>query len=320
MALAPTKGKTSNAGIGLGFQASGIVKKVYVRVGDHVAAGDRLAELDSSLLTARLHEAQATVDIQTATLARLQAGSSAGDIAIAQSKVDIAQANLDEIRGNLLAAVLDAFTKADDAVRAKADQVFTNPKTAPQFTLVADIQTQSDMNARRLFLESLMTTWKNSLMNVGSGDDPTSYLAPTENNVIQVRNFLGIIANVLNGSYQDSVNSATTIRNWRFDISTARANIETALKNLWAAEGKSQSAQFSLALAQADLKQKKQSASPATLAFQAAKISEAQAKVEVLQANINEMSLIAPLAGTISRIKVQAGSMPKVSSPVIYIK
>ena len=85
----------------LGFQSSGILSELLVKVGDTVKAGDVLARLDDtdaqqSLALANLQLQQAAIDVDPDTIA---ANIAAAEAAVSQAEVDLAnaQANLDDL-------------------------------------------------------------------------------------------------------------------------------------------------------------------------------------------------------------------------------
>lgn len=81
----------------LSAEMSGEVTEVLVRVGDEVAAGDVLVQLDTTNLAFSLSNAQLNLRLQEANLADLLAEAEAADIASAEAAVKSAQASLDDL-------------------------------------------------------------------------------------------------------------------------------------------------------------------------------------------------------------------------------
>jgi HlyD family secretion protein len=91
--------------VGLTFESPGQVTDVPVKVGNHVEAGDVLAQLDTRQLELQVHQAQATLAAAKAQLAQLKAGpqpeevaAAEADLRAAQAQVSNAAANLDQLR------------------------------------------------------------------------------------------------------------------------------------------------------------------------------------------------------------------------------
>lgn len=106
----------------LSFPAVGRVQSVDVKVGDKVTAGQTLVTLDTTLLEARVREAQANWDVADIQLRFLKrVGSAEQNIESAEADLERAQALLDSAKAALetqsaLAAPFDATVIAVDAV------------------------------------------------------------------------------------------------------------------------------------------------------------------------------------------------------------
>ena len=138
-AAAATSGQLSSSGtieaenVLITAEVGGRIKALTVDEGQEVAAGQRLAVIDTALLEAQLDQARAAVGVAEANLAQLTAGSRAEDIAAAQAQVDQAQAARDgaaqayqnalkalENPQELDAQVIQAQATRDSAQRALA--------------------------------------------------------------------------------------------------------------------------------------------------------------------------------------------------------
>ena len=76
----------------LSLQASGTVAHVYVEVGDEVATGAPLIEVESGALQRRVREAELDLQVRQLQLTRLKAGASAEDLAMARANLATAEA------------------------------------------------------------------------------------------------------------------------------------------------------------------------------------------------------------------------------------
>ncbi|MBM3123607.1 MAG: efflux RND transporter periplasmic adaptor subunit [Chloroflexi bacterium] len=98
--------------IELSFPSGGIVKSVEVLAGDEVTAGQPLVELDTTVLEARVAEAEANVVTQSTTLKYLrrtiEVGASQERLDAAQANIDRAQAGVEIAQAHLDQAVLRA--------------------------------------------------------------------------------------------------------------------------------------------------------------------------------------------------------------------
>lgn len=111
----------------LALGTSGIVKQVYVRVGDTVQTGDVLVELESDDLARAVENARQTLTIREANLAELLKPPSEQDLTSAQAAVDNAQAQLDDL---LAGPTEDELAQAEASLataQARLDKLLAGP-------------------------------------------------------------------------------------------------------------------------------------------------------------------------------------------------
>lgn len=79
--------------VALAFEGSGRVRQLYAEEGDRVAAGARLALLDTRTLALQAEQAQAQIDVQQQALLLLRNGSRPEEIVQARSRLAAAEAD-----------------------------------------------------------------------------------------------------------------------------------------------------------------------------------------------------------------------------------
>jgi len=97
------------ASVNLSFPTLGTVKTVEVEVGDTINAGKTIATLDTTIIEARIAEAEAIVvasETQVSYLKRVGVGNAYERIDAAQAEVDRAQAVVDQLKAQLAQATL----------------------------------------------------------------------------------------------------------------------------------------------------------------------------------------------------------------------
>ncbi|RKO65777.1 HlyD family secretion protein [Desulfofundulus salinus] len=87
--------------VSLSFKNSEVIKKIYVKVGDRVTAGQLLAEQDTANLEAQVSQAAANLKEATAKLELLKKGARPEEIARAEADVKMARASYDLAKSNL---------------------------------------------------------------------------------------------------------------------------------------------------------------------------------------------------------------------------
>jgi len=280
--------------IELHFRGSGRLMSRPVRAGDVVEMGDTLAVQDEAQLRAQLAEMQAGVDVQRARLEQLLAGASAESVQLSESAVAGA-------RDALAKALRDAHTRADDAVRAKADIVFIDPLVPnPQLKFsVSDLIVEGRPEKQRLVVENALRAWSGELARLDGGD-PAALVASAQGHLREVMTFLDAVAYALNTDIE-GIDEAT-IETWKAGVSTGRANVNAGAAALAVASDAYQGARGSFAVTTA-------SARPEDRALVEAQIRQAEAGMQRIQAALEETAILAPVPGTITRARGEVGEI-----------
>lgn len=87
--------------VSLSFKNSEVIKKIYVKIGDQVTAGQLLAEQDSSNLAAGVSQAEANLNSSTSKLDLLKNGARQEDVDSAEANVQMAQSAYDLAKDTL---------------------------------------------------------------------------------------------------------------------------------------------------------------------------------------------------------------------------
>lgn len=279
----------------LSFQVPGQVAALPVSIGAEVKAGDALVVLDRSSLLATRAGAVANQEAAAARLAALQAGTRPEQLAIDQTAV--AQA-----KNALTSALQVAYANADDAVHGKADQVFTNlTNSSAQLTILAPTATDAivgRIDTERVALEPLLASWRTALASATG--DTESLVIVSETNLRSVASFLDDIIEALSEAQQNGSISATTFVGYQTSMNAGRLNVSTALSALISADTAYKAAVGALTLAQAG-------ATENDIAAQKAVVDGTQAVLRGIDVSLQESTLVAPIAGTVTAMNAHLG-------------
>ncbi|MDO8265116.1 MAG: efflux RND transporter periplasmic adaptor subunit [Candidatus Parcubacteria bacterium] len=306
--------------INLAFEKTGKISVIYVNVGDKVKAGQILSALQNSDVIAQLSQYKAALNVQKAELANLEAGTRPEEIQVQEAKVESAKIALEDAKKNLVDKMQDAYTKSDDAIRNKADQLFTNPRSSsPQINIFVSSQQKTDIEWQRTIVENILISWKASLDGLTIENNLPLYVDSAENNLNQIKSLLDMVALSVTDPNAVVSFSKTTVDAWKTDISTARTNINTAVVNLSAADEKFRGAQADVTLAEKELLLDQAGTPAEQINGQKAKISEAEANIQNAEAQLAKTILFSPIDGIITKQDAKAGEIVSANAPLISI-
>lgn len=312
-------GKTkASEEIDLAFEYAGKVAAVNAKVGDFVSAGQSLVQLDSSELIAQLAEAEANTDVQKAELENLKKGVKPEEIKFYETKLSNAEVSFGNAKKNLIDKIKDGYTKSEDAVRAKIDQIFNNPRSSSP-SLVFNSPFKTDLEKDRLSVEFILNSWQNSLQKMGLTSDFNSYLNEAGKNLEQIKLFLEKIALAVSDLTPSSSLTQTTIDTYRSAVSTARTNTNTAISNLQSAEETWRDAEAGVVLAENELALKKIGATAEEIASHEAAMAQAEAKAELYRTKIYKNFLRSPINGVVIKQDAKVGEIISANSVVVSI-
>lgn len=295
----------------LAFEAGGTISAVYKNAGDTVAPGDALVQLDTNALQAQLAQAQASVASAQATLANLQAGPTPQAVAVSQASLASAQQSLANEYAGVSDAVTSAFAKANDAVRNQLTSLYSGPETNnPQLTFsVSDSQVLNNADFERLQASQELNAWQNELAALPANPS-TSTLDVTLTNA---SNHLAVVEQLLETDSSALVDatslSATTAATYKTDVANAVTEVEDASGSITGSQQSIASDEAAVAEAQASLNQTLAGSTPQNIAAQQAAVAQAQANEQSVQVNINNATLVSPIAGVVTVQNAKVGEI-----------
>ncbi len=242
----------------LAFEKSGVISRVYVKVGDAVNAGQPVASLDSAQDAAALASAQATL----ADMSR----------SLTPEELSVQQTALASAESSAVNAAHDGYVKAQGALVNYTDIFFTNPQSANP---VINVRTQSAMTQlaidnERVSVSDTLNKWSVELA-AASSSDPSTLASDASRFLATIKSFmndLSVIVNALNpgnsGLTQPAIDADVTSMN--NGLSALNAAIDSVT-----------SAQTALQTAQSNYDLKLAGNSDQSIAAQAAKVAQARA-------------------------------------------
>ncbi|MES2059834.1 MAG: biotin/lipoyl-binding protein, partial [Patescibacteria group bacterium] len=138
----------------LAFEKSGVLARVYVKVGDAVKRGQTIAVLSGGNERAALSGAEAT-------LADMSRALTPEEQAVQKSALDAASAALEIAKKDALNSAYGGYVKAGSALGNYTDGFFANPSSVnPTINLPTDSSNQeSNINRERVAVTNELSKW-----------------------------------------------------------------------------------------------------------------------------------------------------------------
>jgi HlyD family secretion protein len=298
---------------------SGQVQQIFVNVGDEVAAGAVLLQLETAALQRSVSSAEQNLIIQQANLDSLMVGPAAEEVAASEAAVNSAQAQLDDLLDGPSEAEIAASQSNIDAAQAnvwaasaQVGQTNTGPSSAEiaaaeQQVAVNQQQYQQALNAHEQTLQCFDQPDGSEVCPLlGAVEESArANLQVAEANLATAQAQLD---GLQSGPNQDAVSGAQA------NVSAAVAqqnNAQYQLDILLLGSGQSQiaSAEASLAQAQANHAALVNGPDQQQLAIAQAQVAQAQISLEETQDSLADATLLAPFDGVITAVNVSEGEL-----------
>lgn len=176
-------------------QKPGEVTRVYVTSGQFVPAGAILAEVSNASERASVLSAQGMLAGAEAQLDKIKAGARGEDKASTVVQAQAALVSLQSAKDSARSAYSQAYSQAQDAVIAKADQFFSNAYTVnPSFRVVsASFDERQVVEKERVAIGYMLDAWKEKTETTIPDASLDSYLANAQDDLERIKSFLNQI-------------------------------------------------------------------------------------------------------------------------------
>ncbi|MFH1643392.1 MAG: HlyD family efflux transporter periplasmic adaptor subunit [Patescibacteria group bacterium] len=333
-------------GINLGFQSSGKIQTIFVKVGESVQKNNVLAKLDMGQLEIQLEDARASLVLYQSKLDKLLAGSTKEEIKVKEIEVenaivnlDVAQQSLEDVKAqaeNTLDAYYeDALNLLDDAYLKiynslnVADSIFNN---------YFNQNTQEGIRVKGA-KDTINAALNNSEVYIGIAKNESDQsktdiaISETKIDLSKVKDALNIIREACQTPlYKNAVlaTDKTSLDNQRTYINTAQTNMSNAEQNISSttignevdiaqAEADVSTAQGNLKSAENNLSLLIASPRKEDVLLHEAQVNQAKAQVALLEKKIDDTILKSPVAGQIAKLYKREGESAIGSDIVILL-
>ncbi len=307
--------------VDMGFETSGRLASVEVKVGDRVKKGKSLARLSNADYQASVVKSQASYQSEQARLAELQRGARPQEIAIAQSDVQLAQQNVDQAILAVIEETKDSYALSEDAVKNQADQVFNSPQSVnPELRFFVDQnpRLQDSVESQRLRLTEQFPVWQKLVTTLTPATIDDSKIAEAKKYVTATQTFLNDL-NVAMTSMGENLNNDPSMATYRTGIIAARTSVNSAVQALNTAVNTLKNNQSSLVRAKEQLTLKQSGSTAEEIAAQRAQAQSAAAGISSASASLSKTIIVAPFDGIVTRVEYKTGESVSAATPVITL-
>ncbi len=299
--------------VDMGFEAAGRVSKVSVKVGDVVKKGAVLVSLANGDSYGALLQRQADLATAQANYNDLAAGSRTEDISIAEADLQSAQSSLDQSLQAFVDKIKETYSVADDAVRTKADQFYTNPRSVnPQIipfnnNYGNNVTLQNDLAAKKVKVNESLAKLGADTSSLTVGTFDPKYIQETRDSLALVRALLDDLSMVASSVEVNVATPQAVIDNYKASVLSARASLNAIAASLTMAEQNYNTSKSGLNRATQQLALKKAGSTEDQLAAGEARVRSASAQVESAQAILAKTMIVAPFDGIVTKMDAKEG-------------
>ncbi len=301
----------SEIDLSLGFQGSGVVRRVLANEGDKVRQGQLLASLDQSSALATLTTAQGSLAQAKANYEKLLAGASQQSVKTVQDSINSAKQDLTNAYNGAINTLNSAHTSMFNA--------FSVANLIQNAYFSASDQQGVAVSAAKININSNMQTAQNYLNTAETSMDPgdiDTAIGKTILDLNKIYDDLNIIrAQCDQGLYYTSVASAD-----KASLDAQKTYINTALAGVTSAQQSVASLKLALQKAEDQLSVTTAPPTQADVDLAKAQMLSAQGQVDSAQAVLNNSVIIAPAAGTITRVDIKVGEQATPSKEVMVLQ
>ena len=328
--------------INLRFKKGGKIREIYVEEGEKVKRGEILASLDTDELEIQLKEAQAELKFAQSKLDKLLAGASKEQIELAETQVEKAKKSLKEAKENLqktqeLASQLlnNSYKNAQNIVQEA--KLYTENAIRFINYLVRNYFSENDLvsvevklarNAINNELSQIENLYQNLSQNTDS-DSVEAILSSVEDSLQIILDKLDLIREKMEEPLYRHIiieSDKVSLDTYRTSIFNSLSQLRTAIQNIESTKKNNElnitKAKTNVIIAEEALKEAQKNLSLITAkprkedvdALQS-QIERAQARITLLEKEIEDGQLKSPVDGWIVEINKKVGEIVSSMDP-----
>jgi HlyD family secretion protein len=273
-----------------------------------VVAGQLLANLDTSVLSASLAAAQAQLN-------NLEAPPRSVDVAGQQTGVFTAQTQLQNTYNNIPLTLETAYSSAKSAINTDTDPLFSfsTPASPVLSNINGDYTARVTVDGERAELNTEFTAWQDEIGSISATSTPDQLQIAISQSLGHLQVVQKFLSDLITA--EQTPNATFTQTSQTAALAAADAALATVNGDITTVTNSSQgisTQQLAVQSAQDQLNATNAGATPEAIAAQ-------QAAVAGIEAQIAEQEIVAPFSGTIASVSIKSGDAVSANTPAISL-
>lgn len=269
-------------------EGSGKVTRVNVKLGQTVAPGQIVAELENASERASLLQAQGFYELALANSAQTDFG-----VGEAETRLDN---SLQMIRNNNQTS----YNTVNNVILGTVDLFFSRPESSIPGLKIGGGSNASYLNNERVAFQSILPKWRDGINKNRTFDEELNYNREIRSHVAQALNLINNLLPLLNDSRSIAGYSESEVEGFRQKLISAQSQITGTITDI-------DNSYTSLKNARENLDRALLSATGSDSSASDAQIKQALGSLRAAQANYEKTILRSPISGTVNSLNVKVG-------------
>lgn len=300
---------------------SGEVTQVYVTSGQYVPAGAILAEINNASERASVLSAQGVLASAQAQLDKIQAGARSEDKSTSIVQANAALTSLTATQDAARSAYSQAYSLAQNAIFAQADNFFANAYTVnPSFRVnSASYDEKQSLGKERFEIGKLLDIWKANTARTISNDELDVHLVQAQSDLERIKIFLNRIGVYISEQGISDTVTSTVKSSQEAVILGARSNIDSARTAINSARTSLANALSGAQVASLNESKTITGARSEDIASVEAQVTQARGALAGAYAQLENTLIRTPIRGTVSTFNVARGDFVSAMTTVALV-
>ena len=288
-------------------EMGGRIVRVRATLGDRVAAGQILAEIENASQRAAVLQAEGIFEAAKAALSKVQGGTREEQLSILETAVDGA-------KGSVVTTLLSAYGTMNSSIEGGTDQMFNGIEMGQINFIVptSNQQTELELEHQRDKFITVLSRENANAKSLTKNSDLETELSTTEAELRTARTFMDTILKALADAIPNDNITASEIATFKSEATAARAALTASLSAVAGARS-------ALEVAKKNLEQGVTGAQSQDVAGATAAVKQAQGSYNAALANLEKTILRSPISGTLNNFTIKLGDTVAPSQQVAIV-